>query len=187
MGELKNLLVKYASVIRFVVIFLGTYLLLTLLYAGYLAGSKGGAYDPDFITNLVARQSSVIVQGFGYSASIVPHEIQPSMKLIVEGRYLARIVEGCNAISIIILFIAFVVSFAKKFKKTAFFILGGVVLLYAANIIRIAVLAVALYEYPEHEHLLHGVVFPGIIYGMVFLLWMLWIRGLTSKKNTPND
>jgi exosortase family protein XrtF len=186
MTELKNLLVKYASVIRFVVLFLGTYLVLTLFYVAYLSWSKGGAYAPDFITNLVAKQSSMLVQAFGYNAFIVPHEVQPSMKLMVEGRYLARIVEGCNALSIIILFISFVVAFAKQLKTTLLFLLGGVVLIYAANVIRIAILAVALYEYPSKEHLLHGVVFPGIIYGMVFLLWMLWVRGLRIKNKATH-
>jgi len=181
---LKNLLVKYRSVIRFVLLFLGTYLVLTVLYSVYLNLSEESIYPPDYITHLVAKQSSTLLNGIGYHAVIVPHEAQPTMKLFVEGQYLARIIEGCNAMSIIILFIAFVISFAEKRRKTALFIFAGAVIIYAANIVRITLLAVALYEYPNYEQVLHGVVFPGIIYGMVFLLWMLWVRML-SKKTSP--
>lgn len=179
---MKELFVKYRSVVRFVLLFLGSYLVFTGLYALYLHLSKSWSYPPDFITNLVARQSSSLIGSIGYEAAVVPHETQPTMKLYVEGQYLARVVEGCNSVSIIILFIAFVIAFAQRFKKTAMFLFAGAVLIYAINVIRIAILAVALYKYPDYENLLHGVVFPGIIYGMVFLLWMLWVRML-SKKN----
>lgn len=181
---MKNLLVKYRSVIRFVLLFLGIYLVLTVLYSVYLNLSEESIYPPDYITHLVAKQSSTLLNGIGYHAVIVPHEAQPTMKLFVEGQYLARIIEGCNAMSIIILFIAFIIAFAEKRRKTALFIFAGAVIIYAANIVRITLLAVALYEYPNYEQVLHGVVFPGIIYGMVFLLWMLWVRML-SKKTSP--
>jgi exosortase family protein XrtF len=178
----KDLFLKYKSVIRFVLLFLGSYLILTGLYALYLHLSRAGSYPPDFITNLVARQSSTLIGNFGYNAAVVPHQAQPIMKLFVEGQYLARVVEGCNAVSIIILFIAFVIAFAENFRKTVLFLFAGAVLIYAVNVVRIAILAISLYKYPEYENLLHGVVFPGIIYGMVFLLWMLWVRMLSQKK-----
>ena len=106
------------------------------------------------------------------------------MQLFVNGTYLARIVEGCNAISIIVLFIAFVIAFAQSLKKTVLFIFVGSVLIYAVNILRIAILAIALYNYPEQEHWLHGVLFPALIYGMVFLLWLVWVRMLSPIVTT---
>lgn len=175
---MKALLIKYKSVIRFVILFLGTYLLLSVFYSLYLSASVGGNYYPDFVTNLVAKQSSNLINGFGYQAEVIPHDSETSMKLIINQVFLARIVEGCNAISIIILFIAFIISFAEKFKKTMLFLFVGATLIYAINIIRIAILSIALYKYPEYTEILHGVVFPAIIYGMVFLLWMIWVRML---------
>lgn len=183
---MKALFYKYKLVIRFVVLFLGTYLLLTLLYAFYLHLSKNGSYPPDYFTNLVARQSSTLINGFGYDANVIAHEVRPTMKLFVEGRYLAQIIEGCNALSIIILFVAFVVAFAQRFRKTFFFILAGTVIIYAINILRIAILTIALYRYPAHEQTLHEVVFPGIIYGVVFLLWMLWVRIVSKGKEATH-
>ncbi|PKA82494.1 exosortase family protein XrtF [Ulvibacter sp. MAR_2010_11] len=178
---MKALFQKYKTVIRFVVLFLGSYVLLSICYAVYLQLSKGGAFTPDFITNLVAKQSSAIIGGFGYEALVQPSITEPIMELYVNGKYLARIIEGCNSLSIIILFMAFVIAFAEKFKKTLLFLFGGAVLIYAVNIVRIVILAVSLYHFPEHKEILHGVVFPGLIYGMVFLLWMLWVRMLTPK------
>lgn len=156
--------------------------MLSLLYGLYLKLSNDGNLTSDVITNLVARQSKAVIEGFGYSAQVVPHPNQPSMKLFIEGKFLARIVEGCNALSIIILFVSFIIAFAQRFRKTLLFIFAGIAIIYAVNILRIAILGIALYTYPEQQHLLHGVVFPGIIYGMVFLLWLIWVRLLTPKS-----
>ena len=152
----------------------------------YINSSIGGAYYPDYITNLVAKQSSELISNFGYNAEVMPHQTDTSMKLYVNQTFLARIVEGCNAVSVIILFIAFIVSFAEKFKKTTLFLFAGGVLIYAVNLLRIAILAIAIYEYPEYSETLHGVIFPAIIYGIVFLLWMIWVRML-PKTNEQND
>lgn len=178
---LKELFLKYKSVIRFLVLFLGTYVVLSLMYNGYLHFGKSERYYPDPITHLVAKQTSVLTSSFGYKAEIVPHESEASMKLIINDRYLARIVEGCNALSVIALFIAFIISFHQKWKPTLLYIFVGAVLIYCANLFRIVLLAIALYEYPQHEEILHGVVFPAIIYGMVFLLWVLWVRRIPAK------
>ena len=181
---LKALFLKYKSVIRFLVLFLGTYLVLSLLYNAYLHVGKSETWYPDPITHLVAKQTSVLTSAFGYTAEITPHSNEASMKLIVNNRYLARIVEGCNALSVIALFAAFIVAFHQKWKPTLLYIFVGAVLIYCANLFRIVLLAIALYEYPQYESILHGVVFPAIIYGMVFLLWVLWVRRIPLKNKT---
>ena len=102
------------------------------------------------------------------------------MKLLVRGKYLARIIEGCNAISVIVLFISFVIAFSGKLKTTVLFLLSGSILIYVVNLIRIVILAVGLYHYPWRSDILHSVIFPAIIYGMVFLLWMLWVNRFSN-------
>lgn len=165
---------------------MGTYLILSFTYSMYLKLSEGGSYHPDLVTHLVAKQSTTIISGFGYNADIVAHETKPQMVLYMNNEYLASIIEGCNSLSIIILFIAFIVAFAQNFKKTALYILAGSVLIYGVNIIRIVILAILLFHYPEQEKLLHGVVFPAIIYGMVFLLWMLWVKKLVPNQTAAD-
>lgn len=178
---MKALFQKYKSVIRFLVLFLGTYVVLSLLYNAYLHFGKSETYYPDPITHLVAKQTSVLTSAFGYKAEIIPHPNEASMKLIINGNYLARIVEGCNALSVMALFAAFIAAFHQRWKPTLLYIFMGAVLIYCANLFRIVLLAIALYEYPQYEEVLHGVVFPAIIYGMVFLLWVLWVRKIPAK------
>jgi exosortase family protein XrtF len=155
---------------------------LTIGYKVYLDFSDGSKYYPDYLTNLVAKQSESLINTLGYDAKIVPHPDEPSMKLLVNSKFVARVVEGCNSISVIILFISFIIAFAGKFKATFIYILSGSVLIYVVNLIRIAILSIGLYNYPWREDILHTVIFPMIIYGMVFLLWMFWVNRFSKKK-----
>ncbi len=163
--------------------FLGSYLVFTLFYNLYLDFFRSPVYFPDYITHLVAKQSEALINSFGYNAKIIPHQSELSMKLIINEVYLARIIEGCNAVSIIILFLAFVLSFFGKFKTTLLYLLAGSVIIYGMNIIRIAVLAIGIYEYPQHTQFLHSIVFPLIIYGTIFILWLIWVRIYSQKHS----
>ena len=165
---MKALFVKYKSVIKFIFTFLVVYIVLAICYKFYLQFSDGSLYYPDYLTNLVARQSAALLDAFGYNAEILPHPEEASMKLLVNGQYLARVIEGCNAVSVIILFLSFIVAFSGHLKTTFLYILSGSVLIYTVNLLRIVLLAMGLYHYPEYEDVLHSVVFPAIIYGMVF-------------------
>ncbi|AUC83466.1 exosortase family protein XrtF [Lacinutrix sp. Bg11-31] len=182
---MKALFIKYKSVLKFILTFLLVYIGLSVIYKLYLNASVGSQYYPDYVTNLVAYQSEALLNTIGYSTEVVKHPHEPSMKLLVRGKYIARIIEGCNAISVIVLFISFVISFSGKFKSTVLFLLSGSVLIYVVNLIRIVILSVGLYHYPWRSEILHTVVFPAIIYGMVFLLWMLWVNRFSNigKKN----
>ena len=69
------------------------------------------------MTHLVAKQSESLLNTFGYTAKVLPHPNEPSMKIVINNIYIARIIEGCNSISVIILFASFIVAFATKFKN----------------------------------------------------------------------
>ena len=177
---MKTLFAKYKSVIKFIATFLSVYIGLTLAYKLYLNVSIESQYYPDYFTNLVAHQTQSLLNTIGYTTQIIKHPEEPSMKVIINGNYLLRIIEGCNAISVIILFISFVIAFSGKLKTTVFFLLAGSVFIYVVNLIRIVLLSIGLYHYPEQSAILHTVVFPAFIYGMVFLLWMFWVNRFSN-------
>ena len=173
---------KYKPVIRFIVTFLSVYIVLSIAYKFYLDLSDGSKYYPDYLTHTVAKQSQDLLNTFGYETNIEPHPDEPTMKIIIRDKYVARVVEGCNSISILILFISFVVAFSGKFKITLFYLLAGSTLLYVVNLVRIAILSVGLFHYPWRREILHVVIFPAIIYGMVFVLWMVWVNRFSNLK-----
>ena len=180
---MKALLTKYRLVIRFIVTFLLVYVVLIVGYNIYLSLSDGSKFYPDYLTNLVAKQTNALLNGIGYDANVVPHPNEASMKVIINGKFVARVIEGCNAISIIILFLSFIIAFSDKFKATLLYCLAGSIIIYAFNLIRIVILSVGLYHYPWRQEVLHTVIFPMLIYGVVFILWMVWVKRFSKNKN----
>lgn len=179
---MKELFVKYKSVVKFILTFLLVYIVLSLLYKFYLQFSVGSKFYPDYITHAVSRQIEALLNVFGYNAEVIKHQDEPSMKLIVNGKYLARVIEGCNSISVVILFVSFIVAFSGKLKVTIVYVLLGSVLIYIVNLFRIGILTIGMYHYPWRKEVLHTVFFPAIIYGMVFLLWILWVNRFSNLK-----
>jgi exosortase family protein XrtF len=137
------------------------------------------------MTNLVAKQSRELLETLGYQAQVIPHPDEPSMKLIINKKYVARVIEGCNSVSVIILFASFIIAFTGRFKTTVLYLMAGSVLIYIANLVRVVILSIGLYHYPWRKDILHTVIFPAIIYGMVCLLWLFWVNRFsnTEKKH----
>jgi len=148
----------------------------------YLNLSDGSRYYPDYLTNLVAEQTNSVMNTIGYDSQVLPHPDESSMKVIINGKYIARVIEGCNGASVIILFLSFIIAFSGKLKTTILFGLAGSIIIYAFNLIRIVILSIGLYHYPWRRDILHTVIFPMIIYGAVFLLWMIWVNRFSNNK-----
>ncbi len=177
---MRELFTKYKSVVRFILTFLSVYIVLSLVYKFYLDFSEDSKYYPDYITHIVAKQSEELLNVFGYESEALPHPDEPTMKLIVNNKYVARVIEGCNSVSVIILFASFIIAFAGRKRTTFIYILAGSVLIYVVNLLRIVVLSIGLFHYPWRREILHTVIFPLIIYGMVFLLWMFWVNRFSN-------
>ena len=150
------------------------YIVLTVLYQAYL--SSFGENKLDAITRMVGKNIKQLFQLFDANFRIEENESQSFIKLIYNQKYVARIIEGCNAVSVVILFISFVVAFSGKLKPTLLFIFGGSLFVYVLNVVRIAILSVLMFHFPKQEPFLHGVLFPLYIYGVVFILWLIWVR-----------
>ena len=171
---MKKYLILYRPFLIFLAKFFLTYLVLSLIYQGYL--SRFDTHAVDGITELVAKNTVQLVTLFEDDFYIKQISYTSYIMFYYNQQAVARMIEGCNAISVIILFISFVVSFSGKLKSTLLFILGGSVFVYILNIIRIALLCLALYWFPEQQSLLHEIVFPLFIYGVVFILWVVWVN-----------
>lgn len=175
---------KQRNIVLFLVKFFATYFILFILYSFYLQRTqqKETVFSCSPITNIVASQTKSVLTLFGYDANFVQHNKEMSVKILLNGRYTARVIEGCNSISILILFISFVVAFPGTLKATILFSIIGSGIIYVVNISRIAFLTVMLFKYQDHQTLLHNLIFPAIIYGITFLLWVLWVHKFSSYK-----
>lgn len=160
--------------LRFIII----YLVLLFAYQFYLNGSKDSGLD--FFSRVIANQVSAVQNVMGYPTMLYNDVGNEQVWFYVKEQYVTRMVEGCNAISVMILFVSFVFAFYKG-SKTFIFVGGGLVLLYIMNLLRIVGLNVVMAEHQEYGKMFHDFVFPSVIYGSVVLLWLIWIKFFALK------
>ena len=159
------------------------------MYSYYLnkTQEKETLYSCAPITTKVANQTAKMITILSYKAEVEQHQEELSLKILVNDNYVSRIIEGCNSVSIIILFIAFIIAFSGSIKITIIYGIIGSLLIYITNIFRIAILSIGILEYPKHQKIMHSIVFPAIIYGMVFLLWVIWVNKFSNYKKGRNE
>lgn len=175
---MKSIINNNKTVIKFLAIFLISY---TTLYAGY-SYFINTTNELDYFTKTVSNQTVDLLNLINYETTTVANEQNNFINLIVRNKNIAGIAEGCNAVSIMILFLAFIFSFAKNIKKTILFGITGLIIIHVMNISRIVILIVCMYHYPKYSSALHDYVFPATIYGVVFLLWMYWVNSFEKKQ-----
>ena len=184
---MKQYFIIYRPFLQFLGVFLFSYLILIVSYQFYLGQYDSANYEVDGFTELVANQTQIFLTLLNYSVELYNSTHDPSVVVQLEGIPVVRIVEGCNAVSVMILFLSFILAFSKGFAKTAGFIVAGLLIIHVLNISRIGLLTIGIMKYPEYKHLLHGVVFPLIIYGIVFLLWIVWVTKFIKNDSKNNS
>ncbi|WP_188457368.1 exosortase family protein XrtF [Psychroflexus planctonicus] len=178
---------KNKAVVKFLLIFFGSYLILAAGYKLYLHLGSSETYFPDYITHLVAVQTESVLQALGYETFSMAYEKNASVRIGIKDQFVVQVIEGCNAVSVIILFLSFILAFFSGWKKTLLFIFGGSVLIYTLNVLRIALITIGIYHYPQYTDLLHEILFPLFIYGVVFLLWIIWVNRYQKPKTLKDE
>lgn len=175
---------KYKNTTLFLVKFFAIYFVLSGLYSYYLQQNQTkNPFVCAPVTKTVAKQTTGILKMLNYKANYLQHNKELSIKLLIKDTYVARVIEGCNSISLLILFTAFVLAFPGKLVVALLFSLLGSIFIYVVNIFRIVFLTIMLYKFPNQQELLHNLIFPAIIYGTIFLLWVLWVNKFSRIKN----
>ena len=133
--------------------------------------------SPDYFTLATARQTAFLYRLSGMHPEI--KELGPAgAGIMSNGKWVVRVVEGCNGISVIIVFLAFVWAFPAPLRDKIRFSLAGIVTIWAVNVLRISLLGWVYIKKPESFDIFHRVIFPAIIYGLVVILWTIWMRHL---------
>ena len=175
---------KRKTIIKFLVKFFVTYFVLVGIYSIYLKQTqqKSPVFSCSPITKTVAEHTEYVARLLGYPTGIQQSKDELSVIFFVGDVYAVPIVEGCNSISVIILFLSFIIAFAGSLKATIIFGIVGSIAIYFINILRILALSKLMYLYPEYQDILHNLFFPAIIYGTVFILWLIWVNRFSYLK-----
>lgn len=160
--------------LRFIII----YLVLLFAYQFFLNSFEKEGLDP--FSKTIAEQVCYIQNSIGFPTQLYNDVKGEQVWFYLKTEYATRMVEGCNAVSVMILFVAFVFAFYKG-SKTFLFALAGLVLLYVMNLLRIVGLNIVMTDYKRYGDIAHDYIFPAVIYGIVVVLWLIWIKFFALK------
>lgn len=154
------------------IFFIGWY----LLYELWLL--PDGRLDEWLSFNIIGN-SAGILEAFGYETFTVNRIIGIMDYPGIE------IVNGCNGISAMGLFLGFIVAYPGDWKNRLSFSIIGILVIYLVNIARIITLVITQAVWPQFFEFTHDYSTTTIFYIVIFILWMIWVN-FTESNFAPS-
>lgn len=167
--------------IRFLLIFIGLYLVLNVSYGAFIQ-----SYYPtsDPFTRWVTSQVAWLISRLDPSVACSVSAYSNKIAVTKGDNIVINVFEGCNGLNVMIVFTVFLLAFQGPLKATIKFAAMGILLIHLFNLSRIILLyLVALYFKPQ-LYFFHKYFFTGIIYAVVFVLWYLWTKQVKNEQRT---
>lgn len=164
---------EFIPAFRFLTIFLGLYLGLNVVYGIWISSFDKRA---DSATIFITKQTSQILNLIGEGTYTRPKSGKPTVAILKDDRIALSVFEGCNSINVMIVFVSFLFAFNGNWKKLAWFLPVGLVLIYLANLFRIIALYYVAEYWRQYFYYIHKYMFTAGIYVIVFILWWWWVE-----------
>jgi exosortase family protein XrtF len=166
----------FKPTIFFIAKFLGAYLIGNILYGAFIT-----VYHPlpDPVTIFVTKQTTAIINLIDPPVVCCPLVNSPAV-VIKRDNPVVSVFEGCNGLNVMIVFLAFTIAIGDFNKKMWWFLPGGILLIHVVNLFRIGLLFFISLHYPDHLYFFHKYLLTALVYGVIFILWFIWLS--VNKK-----
>lgn len=171
---------EFKPTIFFLGRFLGMYLIGNLLYGLFVTSFSP---KPDPVTRWVSEQTRFVLTSCGWPVDVRDHHGKATSLIVFENHSVLAVYEGCNGLNTIIIFISFLVAFGPLNGKLLWFIPLGLVIVHAANLLRITLLFFVAQFRPDFMYFIHKYVFTAFLYVVIFMLWIWWVKKFAIQKN----
>ncbi len=152
---------------KFIIVALIFFVVWYILYEQWIL--PDGRLDEWLSLNIVGV-STGILNFFGFD-TFTYHRVTG-----ISGNPGVEIVDGCNGIAAIGLFLGFIIAFPGPWKSRLSFSVIGIGVIYLTNIVRIVFLAITQAKWPALFDFTHDYSTTAIFYVVIFVLWMVWVN-----------
>ncbi|UYZ57819.1 exosortase X [Hymenobacter latericus] len=148
-----------------------------LWYVGYeLWLRPAGKLDEALSLNLASVSAAVL------RAVSVPAAAAGRM-VLVAGKPAVWVGDPCNGQVLYALFVGFILAFpGGSWRRKLPFMALGILAIYGLNIVRVGALTLNHLYSRGTVDFNHHYTFTFVVYGCIFLLWMLWVRRFASPQ-----
>ena len=153
------------------------YLLWVICYEFFIIPKTN--LDEKIISNIVDA-SELILRFFSHDTYASKDDLNMQM-IGVDGAHPVWIGRPCNGISVMAIFAIFILVFPGKLKHKLWFLPAGIIVIQIVNILRVCALAAISYYKPSYLYFNHTYTFTIIVYGLIFILWMVWVNRFSKS------
>jgi exosortase/archaeosortase family protein len=164
--DIQTRIKEISPLTRFLITAGGVYVVWYILYDYYLL--PDGRLDA-FLSYSGVSLAGSILNVFGW-------EIYSDARILaITGTNGVEIQNGCNGLELIGLYMGFIIAYpGGPIQKRIGFLVGGILLLFVANVFRIMIFALSIYYAPYWWEQVHTYSSYFIFYPIVLTLWYLW-------------
>lgn len=165
--------------LRFIIVGVFLYLLWLVLYQFYIKTHT--TYDFWLNYNIVSISNDIL--HMMNIPSYIDVESEHVMLLMDSAYKNAGVWVGdnCNGFKLFSIFSIFIIAFPGSWVSKLWYIPLGLVVIHLANVVRIIALFIISDHHPEWLDFNHLYTFTAFVYGVIFLLWIIWVRGYGDK------
>ncbi|MDZ4715783.1 MAG: exosortase family protein XrtF [Cytophagales bacterium] len=172
---------EFRPAMKFLVIFVATYLLGNVLYGLFVEYYKP---EPDPMTVWVTSQAAHLLNASEAPVNSITDANEPVVWLRSGDRIVLGVFEGCNGLNVIIVFVSFLAAFGGRTKNIIVYAIFGCAILHGANLLRVILLYQAALNQPVFFYYFHKYFFTAVLYLVVFALWYQWTRMKSSTRES---
>lgn len=151
-----------------------------LWYIVYELWILPNGYIDEPLSRNIAAVSAGILSFFGESIFLYERVVG------ITGAPGVEIIDGCNGIAAIGLFLGFIFAYPGKWIPRILFSFFGIGIIYIVNVLRIVTLSYVQVYYPSAFDFTHDYSTTAIFYIVIFILWIIWANYSESFDN-KND
>ena len=128
----------------------------------------------NFLNSINADISLKIVE----QKSIDPYNGRQIIKaeLWLNNKKVVRVGDGCNGLELYVIYISFLIALWKGWKRFAIYLVGGVILIFISNTLRIAGLSWVNLHSNKWFDFAHGYAFKLLVYLQILILWFFYAK-----------
>lgn len=127
------------------------------------------------LIGLIISNSAFILNLLGYTTYRAVEE--DDMQLLgIDGAHPIWIGTPCNAMTLFAFFTLFILAFPGPRKQKLWFVPLGLLIIHAANLLRVISLVLISYYKPAWLEFNHTYTFTVFVYAIIFGLWMWWVN-----------
>lgn len=128
-----------------------------------------------WLIDRITAQAGTLLQWLGYD--LLPEPAGETNRYIgVQGGSFLWIGDRCDGLSVMVVFALFIVAFPGPWRHKAWYIPLGVGIIHLANVLRVVALCIVVTIDYELLNFQHDYTFQIVVYGLVLLLWFLWVK-----------